>query len=115
MPNLLPSLPARLPTPSERELLAEWISAAGDIHLAYISTRFNDDPALRNRIVIVADPGAGPSYLLHASAGRNIWIVLTLGNRTKVRRFKTLRAALNSVRPVLIESSQIEMRLKTER
>jgi hypothetical protein len=94
--------PARLLTPDERALVAEWIAAAGDVAEAYVSNRRADDPALHHRIVIAAKADQGPSHLVHASSGRNIWIVFSLGRRTKIKRFPTLRAALNSVRPVLV-------------
>jgi hypothetical protein len=102
MRDVIGSLPARPPTAAERALLEEWLATAGDIPLAYVSTRQGDDPALRNRIVIVTDPGQGPSHLVHAPVSRNIWMVLSRGRRTGVRRFPTLRAALNSIRPVLV-------------
>jgi hypothetical protein len=102
MRDVIGSLPARPPTPAERALLAEWLAAAGDIALAYVSGRQGDDPALRNRIIIVIDPAQGPSHLIHAPASRDIWMVLSRGRRTGVRRFPTLQAALNSIRPVLL-------------
>ena len=104
MKGAIRDFPARLLTPHECALVAEWIAAAGDIAEAYVSNRRADDPALHHRIVIVTKGGDGPSHLIHASSGRNIWIVFSLGRRTKVQRFRTLRAALNSVRPVLLET-----------
>jgi len=93
--------PARPLSPDEHALVAEWLSAAGDIVTAYVSSRSHDDPAHYRRIVIVSKPDAGPSHLVHAPSGRDIWIVFGLGKRTRIRRFATLRQALNSVRPVL--------------
>ena len=104
MKGVIRDFPARLLTPEERALVAEWIAGAGDIAEAYVSNRRADDPALHHRIVIVTKAGDGPSHLVHASSGRNIWIVFLLGRRTRVQRFRTLRAALNSVRPVLLET-----------
>jgi hypothetical protein len=104
MKDLIRHLPARLLTPDERALVAEWIGGAGDVAEAYVSNRRGDDPALYHRIVIVVKPEDGPAHLVHASTGRDIWIVLSLGRRTKTQRFRTLRAALNSVRPVLVET-----------
>jgi hypothetical protein len=95
---------ARVLTLAERALVAEWIACAGDIGEAYVSGRRDDDPALRNRVVIVTRPEDGPTHLYHAPVRRGIWIVLSLGNRTKIQRFSTLRAALNSVRPVLVKA-----------
>jgi hypothetical protein len=103
MKDMIRHLSARLLAPDERTLVAEWLSGAGDITEAYVSDRRGDDPALYHRIVIVTNPDAGPAYLVHAPSGQDIWIVLTLGGRTKIQRFRTLRAALNFVRPVLVE------------
>ena len=69
--------------------MAELIASAGDIAEAFVSSRRGDDPALSNRIVIVTKPQKGPTYLVHAPSGRDIWIVLSLGRRTKIQRFRT--------------------------
>src|ERR1700681_1418889 len=100
MRGAIRDFPARLLTPDERALAAEWIAGAGDIAEAYVSNRRADDPAFLHRLVIVTKAEDGPSHLVQASSGRNIWIVFSLGRRTKVQRFRTLRAALNSIRPV---------------
>ena len=84
--------------------MAEWFAAAGDIAEAYVSNRRGDDPALYRRIVIITKLDEGPSHLVHAPPGRDIWIVFTLGRRTKIRRVQTLSAALNAIRPVLVEA-----------
>jgi hypothetical protein len=104
MKDVVRHLPARLLAPDERTLVAEWLAGAGDIAEAYVSNRRGDDPALYNRIVIVVKPDDRPAHLIHAPSGRNIWIVISLGRRTKIQRFRTLRAALNSVRSVLVEA-----------
>jgi hypothetical protein len=109
MKDMIRGLPARLLAPDERALVAEWLSGAGDITEAYVSDRRGDDPALYHRIVIVTNPEAGPTHLVHAPSGRDIWIVLTLGRRTKFRRFPTLRVALNSIRPALVETQLEEV------
>ena len=97
-------LPARLLTPQERDLVAEWFATAGDISLAYVSNRAGDDPALLHRIVVVMKAGDGPSHIVYAPSGRDIWIVFSAGRRTRLRRFRALRAALNSIRPVLVDA-----------
>ena len=97
--------PARLLTPEERALVAEWFATAGDIAEAYMSNRRSDNSALLHRVVIIANPDAKPSHLVHAPSGRDIWMVLFLGSRTKIQRYPTLRAALNSVRYVLVETT----------
>ena len=112
MQKLIRDLPARLLTPEERALVAEWFAAAGDIAEAYVSNRHGDDPALYRRIVIITKLDDGPSHLVHAPPGRDIWIVFTLAHRTKVRRVQTLRAALNFIRPVLVEGEAKTVRNK---
>lgn len=87
-------------------MLDEWVAAAGDIPLAYVSSRQRDDPVFKNRIVIVTDSTMRPSHLVHAPSSRNIWMVFSTGRRIKVQRFPTLRDALNSIRPVLAEPKE---------
>ena len=102
MRDALHHFPARPLTPGEHALVAEWLATAGDIAAAYASNRRADDPAHYRRIIIVTKPDDGPSHLVHAPSGRNIWIVFILGRRMRVRRFLSLRDALNSIRPVLV-------------
>jgi hypothetical protein len=97
-------LPARLLNPEERALVAEWFATAGDIASTYVSSRLADDPALLRRIVVITKAGDGPSHIVYAPSGRDIWIVFASGRRTRIRRFRGLRAALNSIRPVLVEA-----------
>ena len=103
MRDAIGHFPARPLTPDERALLTEWLAAAGDIAAAYVSNRREDDPVLYRRIVIVTEPDEGPSHLVHAPSGRDIWIVFSLGRRVRLQRFHTLQAALNSIRPVLVD------------
>ena len=104
MRNAISYFPARPLMPDERALVAEWLASVGDIAATYVSSRRGDDPAHYRRIVIVTKPDEGPSHLVHAPSGRDIWIVFSVGTRTRIRRFPTLRAALNSIRPVLADS-----------
>ena len=62
-----------------------------------------DSVTLQHRIVITTDPTEEQSHLVFALMGRGIWMVLSFGSRTLVRRLASLRAALNLVRPVLVE------------
>jgi hypothetical protein len=94
--------PARLPTPDENALVVEWLAAAGDIANAYVSRRFDDDPACYRRIVVVTKPDAGPSHLVYAPTGGQRWIVFSIGSPARLDIFPTLREALNSIRPVLL-------------
>ena len=106
--------PARLLTPDEHVLLAEWLSVAGDIASAYVSNRRGDDPAYYRRIVIVARPDEGPSHLVHAPTGRREWVVFSRGPTYQIDIFPTLHAALNSIRPVLVEAGIEADRSKPE-
>jgi hypothetical protein len=99
--NGIRHFPARLLTPTEQALVQDWVALAGDVPSAYVSRRDNDDPALRHRIVVSTNPDNIPTYLVHAPAGRHIWIVFSLEPKMSIRSFRSLRAALNSIRSVL--------------
>ena len=98
--DLLLKLPPRLPSPTERQLLQEWLSAAGDVASAYLSERKGDDPAIYRRFVIAAGPGDQPTHFIHSPSGLRVWIMLTLGEAAKVEMFDSLRSALHSIRAV---------------
>lgn len=99
--DVLRTLPPRPLRPDERKLVAEWLSAAGDIAAAYVSERQSDDPALYRRIVISESGRSGPSFLIHAPTSVDAWITLNVRRPSEARSFSSLRDALNSVRPVL--------------
>ena len=105
MRNITRNFPARLLTPDERALLADWLATAGDIASAYVSKRHCDDKDLRHRILINTDSHGTPSHIVYAASGRDIWVVLTSGRRTKIQRFRSLQAALNSIRPILVNAA----------
>lgn len=106
--------PARLMTPDERALVSEWLATAGDVASVYISGRRSDDPAFYGRIVIAVCADGEPSHVAFAASGRDIWVVLASGRRMRIRRFRTLRAALNSIRPVLLEAGDADARNQTD-
>jgi hypothetical protein len=99
--DVLQTLPARHLRPDERKVVVEWLAAAGDIALAYLSQRQSDDPAICGRVAIIEEADSGASYLIHAPANEDIWIVLHIGPPLEVQRFASLQDALNFVRPVL--------------
>ena len=99
--DVLRTLPPRLLRADERKLLADWLSAAGDIASAYFCERLSDDPAMYRRIVIFEEVSLGPSYLIHTPISVDAWITLNVRHAPEVRSFDSLRDALNSVRPVL--------------
>jgi hypothetical protein len=106
MPDAIRHFPARLPTPDEHALVEEWLAAAGDIAAAYVSNRCGDDPALYRRVVVATKPDQGPSHLVHAPSGRNIWLVFSFGGTVGIQSFPNLRAALNFIRPVLVNEGE---------
>ena len=99
--DVLRTLPPRLLRADERKLLADWLSAAGDIASAYFCERLSDDPAMYRRIVIFEEVNLGPSYLIHTPVSVDAWITLNVRHAPEVRFFDSLRDALNFVRPVL--------------
>jgi hypothetical protein len=104
MPNrtgdVLRTFPPRPLHPDERALVDMWLSVACDVASAYVSERRSDDPVLYRRVVIAIGPDPGPSYLIHAPAGISCWLVSSVGRGCEVQKFDSLRAALNSIRPV---------------
>jgi hypothetical protein len=104
MPNrtgdVLRTFPPRPLNPDERALVDTWLAATCNVASAYVSERRSDDPALYHRIVIAIGPDPRPSFLIHAPAGISCWLVTSVGHGSDVRRFDSLRAALNSIRPV---------------
>ena len=95
------TFPPRELAPFERELVAEWLALAGDISEAHVSMRRSDDPALYRRIVISDAPDGRPTHLVHHPDGLELWVKMTIGPYPLIEMFGTLRAALNSIRPVL--------------
>ena len=103
MQAVLLRYPPRELSPLERELIDEWLAGAADISGAYVSGRRSDDPALYRRIVITDGFEEHPTHLIHSPERLRLWIKMTLGTHQRVEMFDTLRAALNSIRPVLFE------------
>jgi hypothetical protein len=100
--QILLSFPPRPLGPTERALLNEWLSRAGDIPLAYVSERQSDDPRLYRRIVIMTDPGKQLMYTVHAPSTGTAWLVSSPDQPSRTELYDTLRDALNSIRAVLI-------------
>jgi hypothetical protein len=100
----LQALPPRLLRPDERKLVAEWLAAAGDVALAYVSARSSDDPTMYRRSVIKVDGDDDPSYLIDTPDGMDLRTVLQCRPELDAYEFGSLREALNFVRPVLCQS-----------
>ena len=102
--DILQTFPARPLRPDERELVAEWLAAAGDVSSAFVSERRTDDPAIYRRIAISADGNDAFTHLIHTPLHTNVWVVLDVRFKPEVHLFESLREALNFIRPVLFWS-----------
>jgi len=103
MGDVLRTFPPRPPNPEERALVAEWLAGTCNVASAYVSERRGDDPTIYRRIVVATGPERTPSFLVHAPAGMNCWLVSSVGHGSDVQRFDNLRSALNSIRTVFPE------------
>ena len=99
--------PTRLLRPEERALVAEWLAAAGDVSLAYVSSRKGDGQKLFRRIVITIDEDEEPSYIINAPQGTPLWAVHSYPYEQNVLHYCSLREALNSIRKVLPDPPSI--------
>ena len=99
--DVLSTFPPRPLTHEESNLVAEWLSLAAYVSLAYASTRRSDDPAIYQRVVISDAPDNRPTHLVHAPSSLHLWVKLTVGRDQGVELFDSLSAALNSIRHVL--------------
>ncbi|HET6234718.1 MAG TPA: hypothetical protein VFE41_07105 [Acetobacteraceae bacterium] len=98
--DLQQTFPARPLRPDERELVAEWLAAAGNDSSAYVSDRRTDEPAIYRRIAISADGDGAFTHLIHAPFHSNVWMVLHVRHKPEIHHFESLQDALNFVRPV---------------
>jgi len=103
--NVLLTFPPRPVSQWERTLLAEWVTLSkrkgSDIARAFVSERRGDDPKILGRIVIMLKTTREPAFLVHSPQESTFWVVTSGPNWSEVQRFRTLRAALNAIRPVL--------------
>ena len=99
--DVLRTLPPRPLGQGERQLVAEWLAAAGDVALAYVSERRSDDPAIYRRVVVAMEADCVPTYLIHTPTNMDIWVLLHVSPDFEGRCFDSLRDALNFIRPVL--------------
>jgi len=99
--EILQTFPARPLRPDERELVAEWLAAAGDVTSAFVSERRTDDPAIYRRIAISVDGNDAFTHLIHTPLHNDVWVVLDVRYKPEFHQFDSLREALNFVRPVL--------------
>jgi hypothetical protein len=103
--NVILTFPPRPISQWQRALLAEWLAATQrdglDIARAYVSERRGDDPMIAGRIAVVLWPNKAPSHLIYSPAESTFWVVSSGPAWGDLQRFRNLRAALNSIRPVL--------------
>ena len=72
-----------------------------DVARAFVSERRGDDPRILGKIVIVMRAGREPAHLVYSPRETAFWVVTSAPVWERVQRYRTLRAALNSIRPVL--------------
>ena len=103
--NVILTFPPRPISQWERALLAEWFAATQreglDVVRAFVSERRGDDPRVLGRIVVMLRAAKDPAFLVYSPAESAFWVVASAPGWNEFERFRTLRAALNSIRPVL--------------
>jgi len=103
--NVILTFPPRPVSQWERALLAEWFAATQrdglDVARAYVSERRGDDPKIVGKIVIVMRASREPAHLVYSPRETAFWVVTSAPAWNHPQRYRTLRAALNSIRPVL--------------
>src|SRR3954471_21097839 len=104
--NVILTFPPRPISQWERALLAEWFAATQrddrGIARAYVSERRGDDPMIVGRIAIVVRPIKIPSHLIYSPAESTFWVLSSAPAWSDLKRFRTLRAALNAIEPALV-------------
>ena len=103
--QVLLTFPPRPISQWERALVAEWFAATQrdglDVARAFVSERRGDDPRFLGKIVVVMQARREPSFLVHSPRETAFWVVTEAPLWDRVQRFRTLRLALNSIRPAL--------------
>lgn len=111
--NVILTFPPRPISQWERALVAEWFAATqrerAGITRAFVSERRGDDPKIVGRIVMIERPSREPTHLVYSPAEFAFWVVTVAPNWNEPQRFRTLRAALNSIRPVLETPEEIQI------
>ena len=103
--NVILTFPPRSVSQWEKAVLAEWFAATRrdglDVVRAFVSERRGDDPTMLGRIVVMLRAAKEPAFLVYSPADSAFWVVASAPGWSELQRFRTLRAALNSIRPVL--------------
>jgi hypothetical protein len=89
------ALPARSVSQWERAILAQWFAGTERtgplaVRAAYVSERSQDDPKLRNMVVIAARESTDIAYLIHRPMGENAWVLTCGRTHAELGRFRTL-------------------------
>jgi len=87
----------------ERALLAQWFAGTdrdgpAAIVAAYVSERSDEDPRLRNMIVIAEQEKTDLAFLLYRPTGEVAWVLDSARTGSELGRYRTLPEALNAVR-----------------
>jgi hypothetical protein len=102
--NVILTFPPRPVSDWERALVTEWLAVAQQDELgisrAYVSERRGDDPMIAGRIAVVEEPSSHPTHVIYSPSGSTFWVIASAPKWHDLRRFGTLRAALNAIRPV---------------
>jgi hypothetical protein len=108
--NVILTFPPRPISLWQRNLVADWFAAAKqqgmDISRAYVSERRGDDPMIAGRIAVVVWPNQEPTHLIYSPAESTFWVVSSAPSWGDLQRFRTLQAALNSIRPIFEEPEE---------
>jgi hypothetical protein len=108
--DVILTFPPRPISDWERALVAEWFAATRHDDLgitrAYVSERRGGDPVLAGRTMVVELPNKLPSHVIYSPAGSIIWVTSSAPLWRDLRRFGTLRAALDAIRPVFDEPDE---------
>jgi hypothetical protein len=103
--NVHLTFPPRPMSQWEHALLAQWFTATQrdglDVARAFVCERRGDDPQIMGKIVVILRASREPSFLVHSPREATFWVVTEAPTWDRVQRHRTLRAALNSIRPVL--------------
>ncbi len=109
--NVILTFPPRPVSDWERSVMTEWFAATQrdglGIARAFISERRGDDPMLVGRIAIVERPAKVPTHVVYSPAGSTFWVVASTRLLGDLQRFRSLRAALNSIRAVFDEPDTV--------
>jgi hypothetical protein len=98
--NVFLTFPPRSLADGEREMVRHWFAGTSDLATAYVSERRGDDPTHFRKIVIIEAGSRQPAWLVHCPNGTEVWLVTPQREGMGARYYTSLRAALESIRPL---------------